>query len=80
MSSGASALSRYIDALCDNKMRDAFKEYMPINISGIAEYPDFLAFGFVMLITGIHYTTHSGCDSDLLVQKHNFNYITNRFV
>lgn len=51
VSSGASALSRYIDSLCDNKIQEAFRSAMPIHIKNLAPYPDFLAFALVLLIT-----------------------------
>lgn len=51
VSSGASALSRYIDSLCDNKIKHAFRAAMPIDIDHLAPYPDFLAFGLVIIIT-----------------------------
>lgn len=52
MSSGATALSNYIDTLCDMKIRKAFRYAMPMNLAGFAQYPDFLAFALVMVITG----------------------------
>ena len=51
VSSGASALSRYIDSLFDNKIQDALRGAMPMDLEGIAQYPDFLAFVLVMVIT-----------------------------
>lgn len=48
----ARGLSNYIDALADKKIRDAFTEWMPINVSFLAPYPDFLSFIFVALVTG----------------------------
>ena len=55
VSSGASALSKYIDALCNNQIHNWFNKTMPMNVTGIAPYPDFLSFAFVMMITGILY-------------------------
>lgn len=52
VSSGASALSRYIDSLCHYKIQEVFRTYMPMNIKNLAPYPDFLAFVLVLLITG----------------------------
>ena len=52
VSSGASALSRYVDSLSGNKIREYLREHLPMNVSSFAEYPDFLAFAFVLLITG----------------------------
>jgi cationic amino acid transporter 3 len=51
VSSGATALSRYIDSLLDNKIQYALEKAMPMSIEGLASYPDFLAFALVMLIT-----------------------------
>ena len=44
VSSGASALSNYIDSLCDFKIRIALRSLMPMNQEGFAPYPDFLAY------------------------------------
>ena len=51
VSSGASALSRYIDSLFDNKIQRALIGAMPMDVEGLATYPDFLAFILVLLIT-----------------------------
>lgn len=52
-SSTASMLSAYIDYLADNKISKAFKDAMPMNSPGVGEYPDFLAFGLCIFITGL---------------------------
>jgi hypothetical protein len=39
VSSGASALSRYIDSLTGNKIKAALENAMPMNIEGLAPYP-----------------------------------------
>jgi amino acid transporter len=52
-SSTASMLSAYIDFLADNKISKAFKDSMPMNSPGVGEYPDFLAFGLCIFITGL---------------------------
>jgi hypothetical protein len=44
----ASSLSQNIDALVDFKIKAAFKKYMPMNVSYISSYPDWLAFGIVL--------------------------------
>lgn len=49
-SAGASALSQYIDALSDFQISKAMRAAMPMNLPGIAPYPDFLAFGMLLLI------------------------------
>ncbi|KAK7864554.1 hypothetical protein R5R35_007325 [Gryllus longicercus] len=45
------ALSAYIDALIDSVISDAIKSVMVINVSYLAEYPDFFAFGLCLLFT-----------------------------
>jgi solute carrier family 7 (cationic amino acid transporter), member 3 len=50
-SSVARGMSGYIDALFDNKMGLALKEVFPINVSFLAEYPDFFSFAMVMLLS-----------------------------
>ncbi|KAI5639111.1 amino acid permease domain-containing protein [Phthorimaea operculella] len=47
----AKGMANYIDSLCNNTMGKTMTEIMPIRIPFMAEYPDFLAFGLVMLIT-----------------------------
>jgi cationic amino acid transporter 2 len=49
----ANALSQYINSLCDNKIKNALREAMPMNIHGLGPYPDFLAFGIIMTVVGI---------------------------
>lgn len=49
----ARGLSNYIDALVDNSMRKSMVAVMPINIDFLSDYPDFLSFGFVLLLTGL---------------------------
>lgn len=46
----ARGLSNYIDALIGNTMGKTLHSIMPINISFLSEYPDFFAFGMVMLL------------------------------
>ncbi|XP_011692137.1 PREDICTED: cationic amino acid transporter 3 isoform X1 [Wasmannia auropunctata] len=46
----ARGLSNYIDALIGNVMGNALRSLMPIDISFLSEYPDFFAFGMVMLL------------------------------
>lgn len=46
----ARGLSNYIDALIGNTMGKTLYSIMPINISFLSEYPDFFAFGMVMLL------------------------------
>ncbi|KAF9424184.1 hypothetical protein HW555_000577 [Spodoptera exigua] len=47
----AKGMALYIDSLCNNSMARAMTEAAPINISFMADYPDFFAFALVMLIT-----------------------------
>ncbi|XP_035733325.1 cationic amino acid transporter 3-like [Vespa mandarinia] len=46
----ARGLSNYIDALIGNVMGKTLQSIMPIEISFLSEYPDFFAFGMVMLL------------------------------
>ncbi|XP_008548794.1 cationic amino acid transporter 3-like [Microplitis demolitor] len=46
----ARGLSNYVDSLIDNKMRNYFFSIMPIEVSFLSDYPDFFAFGVVMLL------------------------------
>lgn len=47
----ARGLSGYLDFLLDNKMSAALKESMPITAGFLGDYPDFLSFGMVLLLT-----------------------------
>ncbi|KAJ8985024.1 hypothetical protein NQ317_016935 [Molorchus minor] len=49
----ARGLSNYVDALADKKIKSTLTEWMPINISFLSPYPDFLSFGVVMLLSGL---------------------------
>lgn len=49
-SSVARGLSGYLDALLGSPMQRFFREWMPINVSFLAEYPDFLSFVIILLI------------------------------
>ncbi|XP_034938053.1 cationic amino acid transporter 3-like isoform X2 [Chelonus insularis] len=46
----ARGLSSYVDSLVDNKMRTYFHSVMPIEVSFLSEYPDFFAFGVIVLL------------------------------
>lgn len=46
-------MSGYIDALTGNKMGNFLKEYMPIEIDFLADYPDFFSFVVVLLLAVI---------------------------
>lgn len=46
----ARGLSGYLDALIGDVMRKALQAAMPINIEYLSEYPDFFAFGVVVLL------------------------------
>jgi amino acid transporter len=50
-STTASALSKYIDSLAHDQISKAFRLAMPMDSSIFAPYPDFMAFGFVVIIT-----------------------------
>lgn len=49
----ARAWSTYFDSLIDNKIQNAFKDNMPMDITGLSSYPDFFAFGITLLLTCI---------------------------
>ncbi|XP_066995786.1 cationic amino acid transporter 2 [Anabrus simplex] len=49
----ARGLSNYIDNLIGCKMERFMTEIMPINIGFLSPYPDFLAFGIVMLLSAL---------------------------
>ena len=50
-SAAASAMSKYVDNLANFTISNALLEAVPINIDGLAPYPDFLAFGFTLVLT-----------------------------
>lgn len=52
-STSASALSKYIDSLTNYKISAAFNSSMHMNVHFLASYPDFLAFGLAVIITGL---------------------------
>ncbi|CAH0554871.1 unnamed protein product [Brassicogethes aeneus] len=49
----ARGLSNYIDSLANHAIRDTLTEWIPMNVSFLSEYPDFLSFFFVLLLTGL---------------------------
>jgi amino acid transporter len=48
----ARGLSGYIDALAEHKIQAGMESWARMHVDFLATYPDFLAFGFVMLLTG----------------------------
>ena len=52
-SSVARGLSGYIDALIDNRMGNFWRDLMPIDVSFLAEYPDFFSFVIIMVLAGV---------------------------
>lgn len=48
----ARGLSGYIDALADQKIKEGMESWAKMDIDFLASYPDFLAFGFIVLLTG----------------------------
>lgn len=52
-SSVARGLSGYIDALMDHRMEHYLNETMPIRVDFLGQYPDWLSFGFVLLLAGL---------------------------
>ncbi|CAK8696912.1 unnamed protein product [Clavelina lepadiformis] len=51
VSSVARAWSANLDSLTGGVIAHAFRNAMPMNISGLATYPDFLAVGLILLVT-----------------------------
>lgn len=47
----AKGMANYIDSICNNTMAKTMSEIAPIKVPFLAEYPDFFAFGLVLLIT-----------------------------
>jgi hypothetical protein len=47
----AKGMANYIDSLCNNTVAKAVTDIMPISVSFLGTYPDFLAFVLVLLIT-----------------------------
>ena len=45
------ALSTYLDELLGNVISDFFKKHFPMNSDFLGDYPDFLAFGIVLLLS-----------------------------
>lgn len=53
MSSVANALSQYIDSLTGKKIQAALINILPFNSPMLGPYPDFLALGLVLVVTGL---------------------------
>jgi amino acid transporter len=49
--STSNALSQYIDYAFDRKIRTFLLAYMPMDLTGLGPYPDFLAFGLACVVT-----------------------------
>ncbi|XP_036325639.1 cationic amino acid transporter 3 [Rhagoletis pomonella] len=49
----ARGLSGYFDALINKAMSTALEEALPINVNFLADYPDFLAFGVILLLAAV---------------------------
>lgn len=56
-SSGAASVARglsgYLDSLIDKEMSKALRQAMPIDINFLGDYPDFFAFGMVLLLAAL---------------------------
>lgn len=52
-SSVARGLSGYIDSLINNSMENYWRDLFPMNVNFLAEYPDFFAFGVILLLAAI---------------------------
>lgn len=48
----ARGYSGYIDSLVNGTIQSHFRQWMPMNVTGLSSYPDFLAFGITLLLTG----------------------------
>lgn len=46
-------MSNYLDALCGNVFSEYLSKVMPLEIEHLSNYPDFLAFFLVAIITGM---------------------------
>ncbi len=53
VSSGASAITGYLDSLVDNKISTWLNSTMPMHVPELGPYPDLVSFGFVMAITRV---------------------------
>lgn len=49
----ARGLSGYVDSLIGKQMETFFREWMPIDVSFLGQYPDWFAFLVVMLLVGL---------------------------
>lgn len=49
----ARGMSSYLDALVDKNIQFHLKKWMPMDISFLSPYPDFVSFVFVMVLTGL---------------------------
>lgn len=49
----ANALSQYIDAMTGNRINNALKSFIPMNIPGLASHPNLLACGIIIIMTSI---------------------------
>jgi solute carrier family 7 (cationic amino acid transporter), member 2 len=52
-SSTASALSNYIDSLYGYAIRKWLTAHLPIKVIGLSEFPDLLAFAFVLMVVAL---------------------------
>ena len=50
----ARAWSAYFDSLVNNTIQNAFKEHLPMHVSGLSPYPDFFALAITLFLTGKH--------------------------
>ena len=53
VSAGASSIGNYLNSLVNNTVANALQKAMPINVSFLGPYPDFLSFSFVVAIAGM---------------------------
>ena len=48
----ARAWSAYFDSLVNYTIQNAFKEHLPMHVSGLSPYPDFFALAITLFLTG----------------------------
>ena len=63
----ARGLSDYINALTNNTVSDVLSTQFPVNVSFLSKYPDFLAFSFLLLLTGNISATYQVANDNVLV-------------
>ena len=74
VASVSNALSKYINFLCGNRIENALKAAMPMNVTGLGPYPDFFAFFLVMIVTcKLFFVVVNIIQLNATIQIHRFN-------